>query len=159
MRASMLCGGLLGREREVAELGARVQDAVTRLTTLVGPGGVGKDLRGGIDASSVWSRCGPRGARFSQGDGARARRRVPRIRGTGRRRPTAGRQPAGTLAGQACAGRARQLRAPARGKCRGCGAADALSSRARSSNQPRAAAAAARGGRAGLRLSGTSASP
>jgi serine/threonine-protein kinase PknK len=42
----MLCGDLLGRARETAELGARVRDATARLTTLVGPGGVGKTTLG-----------------------------------------------------------------------------------------------------------------
>lgn len=38
----MQYGGLLGRERETADLAARVIDVYARLTTLVGPGGVGK---------------------------------------------------------------------------------------------------------------------
>jgi len=42
----MLCERLLGRERETADLSARVRDATARLTTLVGPGGVGKTALG-----------------------------------------------------------------------------------------------------------------
>lgn len=38
----MQFGGLIGREREAADLAARVVDSQARLTTLVGPGGVGK---------------------------------------------------------------------------------------------------------------------
>jgi predicted ATPase/DNA-binding CsgD family transcriptional regulator len=45
-RSSMLCGDLLGREREMAVLSARVRDAKARLTTLIGPGGVGKSALG-----------------------------------------------------------------------------------------------------------------
>src|SRR6478609_262069 len=42
VRRTMQYGGLLGRERETADLAARVIDVHARLTTLVGPGGVGK---------------------------------------------------------------------------------------------------------------------
>ena len=44
LRLSMLRGELFGRERETAELSVRVREPTTRLTTVVGPGGVGKTV-------------------------------------------------------------------------------------------------------------------